>query len=161
MKTQHSTEVPVLNSRPLIRLNLVFLLPVVHRQNDYWNRREQLLHCPLFSCTTISIIVAANMSKSYCLAPHQWRKAVQRYCHFWNWQNFLQLFSVKVINNPAKSQNNWLNFNQLNTRKIFKKVYSIMRKKRTPMLVLEFWRYLKSGLPSNMTFPPDIDASSK
>ena len=36
-----------------------------------------------------------------------------------------------------------------------------MRKKRTPMLVLEFWRYLKSGLPSNMTFPPDIDASSK
>jgi len=37
------------------------------------------------------------MSKSYRLTPPLWRKAVQRYCHFWNWQIFLQLFFAKLL----------------------------------------------------------------
>jgi len=53
------------------------------------------------------------MSKSYRLAPHQWRKAVQRYCHFWNWQIFLQLFFIGVINNFAKNHHNKLLFNKI------------------------------------------------
>lgn len=37
----------------------------------------------------------------------------------------------------------------------------IMRKTRIPILVLERSRYLNRGLPSSMTFPPDMEASSR
>ncbi|MBR5674442.1 MAG: hypothetical protein IKW97_08595, partial [Muribaculaceae bacterium] len=54
------------------------LLPVVHRFKRFGIDGNNYYIVP---CSLV-LLVAANMSKSYCLAPHQWRKAVQRYCHF-------------------------------------------------------------------------------
>jgi len=91
------------------------LLPVVHRFKRLGINGNNSYIVP---CSLV-LLVAANMSKSYCLAPHQWRKAVQRYCHFWNWQIFLQLFLLEVINIFPKNRFNQLKFSWLNHKNFF------------------------------------------
>ena len=66
------------NPWPLFRLNLVSYCLLYIVLNDLESTRTIPKNYPL----SLVLLVAANMSKSYCMTPPLWRKAVQRYCHF-------------------------------------------------------------------------------
>ena len=139
MKTQHSTEVSSSNPWLPNQVESRILLPVVHRLKRLGIDGN---NCYIVPCSLV-LLVAANMSKSYCLTPPLWRKAVQRYCHFWNWQIFLRLVFSKLLTFFFDFIIIfWFNANYKN-KKFLRKMHFFLKQRQKPQKTAQCWNASK------------------